>query len=194
MTLISSYADRFVSQIINRPQSGGGTISDPNSQQSGGGTVLGSGSARLSGALCLAPFEKLPFFSQIRSGSSGPMSWHSWSANWEGPNRGVATVRIRGWHHLEEQHGATRESSHVPEQPCHTYPFMPMDASFRPTTGRNRRVAPFWGAVQRGCLALSDWRPLRNCRDFRRPQSGGGTISDPNSQQSGGGTVLAHIY
>ncbi len=47
---------------------------------SGGGPILGSGSACLRGALCLAPFEKMPRFKQIRSGTSPQVTWRSRSA------------------------------------------------------------------------------------------------------------------
>ena len=40
---------------------------------------MGSGSARLRGALCLAPFEKMPRFMQIRSDTSSQVTWRSWS-------------------------------------------------------------------------------------------------------------------
>jgi hypothetical protein len=45
-----------------------------------GGPILGSGSAGLRGALCLAPFEKMPRFTQIRSGTSPQVTWRSRSA------------------------------------------------------------------------------------------------------------------
>jgi len=41
---------------------------------------LGSGSAWLRGALCLAPFEKMPRFTEIRSGTSPQVTWRSRSA------------------------------------------------------------------------------------------------------------------
>ena len=74
-----------------------------------------------------------------------------------------------------EQHGATRESNHVRKQPT-TLISIYADGCVSQTINRpqsgggtflDHRVALFWGAVQRGCLALSDWRPLKNCRDFR---------------------------
>ena len=44
------------------------------------GPILGSGSACLRGALCLAPFEKMPRYTRIRSGTSSQVTWRSRSA------------------------------------------------------------------------------------------------------------------
>jgi hypothetical protein len=47
---------------------------------SGGGTILRIGSARWRGALCLAPFEELPRFTQICLGRSPLVTWRTGSA------------------------------------------------------------------------------------------------------------------
>ena len=138
---------------------------------------MGSGSARLRGALCLAPFEKMPRFMQIRSDTSSQVTWRSWSTacpRYAPPTWCHPTMQLgRPWrngspvHFLPAPPKATFSSLAI----CLANCVWPRFGSgwCQPERGPNsvRRVAPSWGAVQRGYLALFDWRPLNKRSGFR---------------------------
>jgi len=177
-----------------------------NRRHLGGGPILGSGSACLRGALCVAPFEKMPRFTQIRSGTSPQVTWRPRSAACPRnapPTRCHPTIRLGGpWGNgsyvqflpappqaatssvaicqtncgwpLTDSAGTSGHPGIKPgpqkKKTCKSMDFHPCVGQFtnRRHSGGILGVAPSWGAVQRVCVALSDWRPLKKCRGLRR--------------------------
>jgi hypothetical protein len=145
-----------------------------------GGPILGSGSAGLRGALCLAPFEKMPRFTQIRSGTSPQVTWRSRSAACQGyapPTRCHPTIRLGAlW-----GNGSYVQFLPAPPQAATSSVAICLANSGWPLTESAwsiRRVAPIWFGI------MPTW-------ESPQLSSGGGTILESGSARLSGALCLA---